>query len=190
MHYWDELPPLPASVPDQEHQHDPNQPSANGDLARGGSESPLGSAESVCVPLAHRTCPNSYGIHRIYPAGELLYSPDEHYSLDLVFNPAPLATDSISVPCPWWALSRSSETIQEKYYVPFLSSAAFRLMTWFHNSSTSKSLLDLNNLVENVILAPNFKKEDLVNFCALREVECLDKLASYGTQSRFLVKDG
>jgi len=96
----------------------------------------------------------------------------------------------MGVPHPWWAVSRSSETIQEKYYAPFLSPAAFRLMTWFHNGSTSKSLLDLDNLVENVILAPDFEKEDLVNFRASREVECLDKLASYGTQSRFSVEDG
>jgi hypothetical protein len=89
----------------------------------------------------------------------------------------------MGIPHPWWAVSCSSETIQEKYYVPFLSPAAFRLMTWFHNSLTSKSLLDLDNLVENVILAPDFEKEDLVNFCASQEVECLDKLASYGTQS-------
>ena len=140
--------------------------------------------------MAHHTCPNSYGTHRIYPGGEPSYSPDEHYSLDSVFNPALLATDSMGILCPWWALSRSSESIQEKYYTPFSSPAAFCLMTWFHNGSTSKSLLDLNNLVNNVILAPDFKKEDLVNFRASHEVECLDKLESYGTQSRFSAEDG
>jgi hypothetical protein len=191
MRYRDELPPHPASVPDQEQQHGPNQPSADGDLARGGSKSPLGSAESVCVLLAHRTCPNSYGIHHIYPVGEPSYFPDEHYSLDPVYNPVNLAMDSMSISRPWWASLRSSESIQEKYYAPFSSPAAFRLMTWFHNGSTSKSLLDLDNLVDNVILAPDFEKEDLVNFRASREVERLDKLESYGTQSaRFSVEDG
>ncbi len=74
--------------------------------------------------------------------------------------------------------------------MPFLSPAAFCLMTWFHNGSTSKSLLDLDNLVENVILALNFEKEDLVNFRASCKVKCLDKLASYGIQSWFSVEDG
>src|SRR5216683_5915443 len=158
MHYWDELPPLPTSVPDQEHQHDPNQPSANGDLARRGSKSPLGSAESVCVPLAHCTCPNSYGIHRIYPVGKPSYSSNEHYSLDSVYNSVNLAMDSMGISHPWWASLRSSESIQEKYYMPFSSLATFHLMTLFHNGSTLKSLLDLDNLIDNVILAPDFEK--------------------------------
>ena len=98
--------------------------------------------------------------------------------------------DSIGVSRPWWALSRSNESIQEKYYAPFSNPAAFRLMTWFHNSSTSKSLLDLDNLVENVILAPDFEKQDLADFRASRELEHLDKFESYGTQSRFSVEDG
>jgi hypothetical protein len=114
MCYRDELPPHPTSVPNQEHQHNPAyQPQAvtDGVVVPGGSEGPLGSPASVSVLLVHHTCPNSYGIHCIYPVGEPSYSPDEHYSLDSVFNPAPLATDSMGIPCPWWALSHSSETI-------------------------------------------------------------------------------
>ena len=91
--------------------------------------------------------------------------------------------DSIGVSRPWWALSHSNESIQEKYYAPFSNPAAFCLMTWFHNSSTSKSLLDLDNLVKNVILAPDFEKQDLADFRASRELERLDKFESYGTQS-------
>ena len=78
--------------------------------------------------------------------------------------------DSMGISHPWWASLHSSESIQEKYYVPFLSLAVFCLMTWFHNGSTLKSLLDLDNLVDNVILAPNFEKEDLVNFHVLHDI--------------------
>jgi hypothetical protein len=121
--------------------------------------------------------------------GEPSCSPDEHYSLDSVFNTETLAMDSARVSHPRWALLRS-RSIQEKYYEPFSSPAAFHLMTWFHNGSTSKSLSDLDDLIEHVILAPNFKKDDLVNFRASCEVECLDKLESYGMQSRFSTEDG
>jgi hypothetical protein len=146
-------------------------------------EGPLESVASICVPLAHHMFPNSYGIYCIYPVGKALYSSNEHYTLDSVFNTATLAMDSIGVSHPWWALSHSNKSIQEKYYAPFSSPAAFHLMTWFHNGSTSKSLLDLDNLIKNVILAPDFEKQDLVNFRALCELECLDKFKSYGTQS-------
>jgi hypothetical protein len=121
--------------------------------------------------------------------GEPSYSPDEHYSLDSVFNTETLATDSARVSHPQWALLHS-RSIQEKYYKLFLSPAAFHLMTWFHNGSISKSLSYLDDLIKNVILVPNFKKEDLVDFHASHEVERLDKFKSYGMQSRFSTEDG
>jgi hypothetical protein len=49
-------------------------------------------------------------------------------------------------------------------------------MNWFYNSSNNKSLTDLNNLMNDVILTNNFKKEDLIGFCAKCEVEHLDNV--------------
>ena len=49
-------------------------------------------------------------------------------------------------------------------------------MNWFYNSSNNKSLTDLDNLVNDVILADNFRKEDLIGFHAKHEVEYLDNV--------------
>jgi hypothetical protein len=61
-------------------------------------------------------------------------------------------------------------------------------MNWFYNGSNTKSLADLDNLVHDVILADDFKKDDLIGFHATREVERLDKVDT--PQSRFSAEDG
>ena len=44
-------------------------------------------------------------------------------------------------------------------------------MQWFYSGSTSKSLSALDDLVQDVLLATDFKREDLVGFRAAREAE-------------------
>lgn len=61
-------------------------------------------------------------------------------------------------------------------------------MNWFYNGSNTKSLADLDNLVHDVILADDFKKDDLIGFRATREVERLDKVDT--PRSRFSAEDG
>jgi hypothetical protein len=90
---------------------------------------------------------------------------------------------------PWWSSFGSSlQNITNNYFAPFLNTSVFHLMKWFYNESNSKSLTDLDNLVDNVILAENFKKEDFVGFHAKCEAECLDKADT--PQSHFLALDG
>jgi len=60
------------------------------------------------------------------------------------------------------------------YYTPFLNATVFRLMNWFYQSS-KKTLADLENLVHNVILHPDFRSADLENFSATRESRRLEK---------------
>jgi len=137
------------------------------------------------------TLPNAYGIYHIYPGGEPSYLPDELYSLNLVSDSAASAKDSESALHPWWAKlgsSKSTKMPQKVYFAPYPNPSIYHLMTWFYNASTSKSLSDLDKLVENVILAPNFKKENFVGFRTSKEAECLDKASSL--QSRFSAEDG
>jgi hypothetical protein len=47
-------------------------------------------------------------------------------------------------------------------------------MHWFYDSSTSKTFSVLNDLIQNVLLASDFKSKDLVGFCAAHEAEHLD----------------
>lgn len=136
---------------------------------------------------AHRTCPNSYGVYRIYPAGEPSYSPDEIYSLDLVIDDSVETAKNSEEDLesrPWWAVAVSSES----YYAPFPTASHFRLIQWFYDGSTSKTLSSLDDLVQNVLLSSDFKREDLIGFRAAREAERLDQ--SCHTQSRFSADDG
>lgn len=47
-------------------------------------------------------------------------------------------------------------------------------MTWFYGSSNTKSMTELNSLVKEVILAPDFKAEDFVGFSAQKEHATMD----------------
>ena len=156
----------------------------------GDSEDILGSTPPASESTAHHTCPNSYGVFRIYPDGEASYSPDEIYSLDSVIeHSVKIAKDSDEDldSRPWWAAAPSLDT-NKSYYTPFPTATHFRLIQWFYDGSPSKTLSALDDLVKNVLLAPDFKQDDLVGFRAAREAERLDH--SRHTSSRFSADDG
>ena len=48
-------------------------------------------------------------------------------------------------------------------------------MSWFYRPSITKSIGELNSLVKDVILAPEFRPEDLIGFDATKEHELMDK---------------
>jgi len=165
------------------HHHHTTQSSDEEDIISRGSEGPL--LPAAPESLAHRTCPNSYGIYRVYPDGEPSYSPDEIYSLESVTDdPAAISNDSDELCHPWWAAAPSSD---KKYYAPFQTATHFHLMRWFYDGSSTKTLSTLDDLVQNVLLASDFRREDLVGFRAAREAERLDK--SSHTPSRFSADD-
>lgn len=71
---------------------------------------------------------------------------------------------------PWYSgFSSLLGTANHQYFAPFLNATTYRLMSWFYNSSSSKSLGDLDQLVNDVILAEDFDQEELRNFSAARE---------------------
>jgi len=135
---------------------------------------------------AHRTSPNSYGIYRVYPDRKVTYSPDELYSLDTVADGSvTMVNDPEEDSRPWWTSALSDNN---DYYAPFPTASHFRLMQWFYDGSTLKSLSALDDLVKNVLLATDFKSEDLVGFRAAHEAERVDQ--SDHIQSRFSADDG
>jgi hypothetical protein len=168
--------------------------SGSGDHVTGFSEGQSTSDTPPSVASAHCTLPNSYGVYCIYPAGKLSYSLDELYSIDTVLDSVGLAKPENSEfqanSQPWWALPSPSDlsTWKQNYFHPFPNMSIFHLMTWFYDGSSTKSLLDLDNLVENVILAADFDKLDFLNFYALHEAQHLDK--SQDLMSCFSAEDG
>jgi hypothetical protein len=61
-------------------------------------------------------------------------------------------------------------------------------MCWFYDGLPSKTLSALDDLVQKVLLASDFKLKDLVGFRAARKAERLDQ--SHHTSSRFSADDG
>ena len=74
-------------------------------------------------------------------------------------------------------------------YLPFKNMLVFRLIQWFYDSSLTKSLGTLNDLVYNVLLALSFDVKDLTGFDAAREVRWLDDDKDAPAPAN-LIKDG
>jgi hypothetical protein len=62
-------------------------------------------------------------------------------------------------------------------------------MNWFYNGSNMKSLGELDRLVDEVILAPDFKAEDFQGFRAAQEATRLDEWED-DPSSKFSAQDG
>jgi hypothetical protein len=188
--YHDELPLHPPSLPYQAYHLHPSQSGDEEDVIFGDPEDILRSMPPASESSAHHTCSNSYRVYQIYPGGELSYSLDEIYSLNSVIdNSLEIAKDSEedSDSHPWWATAPSSDK-NRSYYAPFPTASHFCLMCWFYDGSPSKTLSALDDLVQKVLLASNFKHEDLVGFHAAHEAERLDQ--SHHTLSHFSANDG
>ncbi|KAK0465806.1 hypothetical protein IW261DRAFT_1346800 [Armillaria novae-zelandiae] len=59
-------------------------------------------------------------------------------------------------------------------WAPFANATTFHLLKWFYNSD-KKTLEDLNRLVYDVLLQPDFSVHECEDFSAAREAWCLDK---------------
>lgn len=105
---------------------------------------------------------NSYSVYRIYQGGRPSYTPDEIFHVDY-------ASDSRN-----FTLTGPKISI-DPHQNPFENTSILRLMNWFHNNATSKTLNDLDTLVHEVILAPDFNINHFINFRGSRESERLDK---------------
>ncbi|PPR00724.1 hypothetical protein CVT26_012318 [Gymnopilus dilepis] len=139
---------------------------------------------SPVVNISHKTTSNSYGIYRVYKSGTPSITPDDNFHLDSVAD-NPNFTRSGSLSTNTWGspfgineadIQNTASSVQH----PFANSSVCRLMSWFYGG-VSKTLKDLNSLVHNVLLAPDFKLEDLVNFDATKEAKKLDSFSGMAT---------
>jgi len=156
----------------------------------GDSEDILRSTPPASESTAQHTYPNSYGVFHIYPDSEASYSPDEIYSLDSVIeHSVEIAKDSDEDldSHPWWAAAPSLDK-NKSYYAPFQNMTHFHLIQWFYDGSPSKTLSALDDLVKNILLASDFKQDDLVGFHAAHEAKHLDH--SCHMSSHFSANDG
>ena len=129
---------------------------------------------------------NSFGVYRVYKSGEPTYTPNDNFHVDSVADGPNFIKDQRSEPKPTWASPFGTDFTQSDPldnakpkktrlpYLPFQNMSIFHLMGWFYDSSLMKSLGTLNNLVHQVLLAPDFDTNDLVGFDAAKEAKRLD----------------
>jgi len=134
---------------------------------------PTTSAPAEEFPTAHTTKPNSYGVYRVYPGGTPTFDPDESSTTHTVAdhpNFLPQNPTSTNPSCPF-----PSEKLESQPSHPFPNESTLRLMSWMYNGTTSKSNKDLNSLVNEILLAPGFKVDDLKGFDAAKATRQLDE---------------
>ena len=127
----------------------------------------------------------------MYIRGPPSYTPDEHHTLKHVSDSANFFSNpglAVNGRQPWWSVFGSTK---ENYFALFLNVSVYCLMDWVYSSLNSKSCNEVDQLVNEVILADNFKREDLIGFCTSWEVKHLDKpRATVDPQDCFLGDDG
>lgn len=138
--------------------------------------------------------PDEFGLYRVYTSYPSS-NPDNDRNLADCCDAPGLET----VPKPnaprWWAgfgcnaleLTRSAH---KHVFAPFLNVTVFRLMNWFYSGSSSKSIVELQSLVDDVLLAPDFQLSDLKDFNARRELRRLDEAGTEGKTTQFGNQNG
>ncbi|KAJ3963919.1 hypothetical protein EV361DRAFT_120008 [Lentinula raphanica] len=136
------------------------------------------------TPLNYVNTPvDEFGVYRSYP--ELPDSiPDEEVSMADVCEgagfPVPPPSNPLSI------FGTTASNVVDNIFTPFLNATVFRLMEWFYNENQTKSIADLNNLVNNVLLPDDFQQEHLRGFSAQKVLKDMD---DFGGPKEFLQPD-
>ena len=121
----------------------------------------------------------TFGIWRDYPRRPTR-DPDASLSLsDLAQNPPQTNLTSRSTQPE---LSRPPN----RPHWPFSNATTYRIMQWLNNGNTTKSEAQINELVNKVILAPDFEQSHLTGFDAHKENTRLDSsMAKHSFHQQF-----
>jgi len=139
------------------------------------SESPI---PDVQEPSVITTKPDEFGLYRVYESYPSS-NPDNVQDFADRCDAPGLATVSKPNAPKWWAgfgrtIPDLARNAHNNVFAPFLNATVFRLMNWFYSGSPTKSVANLQSLVDDVLLAPDFKVSDLKDFNARRELRRLD----------------
>lgn len=125
--------------------------------------------------------PNEFGIFRSYQhlpgRDHAIQNPDNNLGLeDLCNAPGLSVSPDTAGTGRWWSVwgSKASVLSPKSFFAPFLNATVFRLMSWFYGGSNMKTLAELDALVNDVLLADDFKVSDLKGFSAAREAKRMD----------------
>ena len=135
-----------------------------------------------------QTLPDKFGVYRVYPGGRPSFTPDELYTISDSVGSSNISTiDPASMSRSWFSpFGPSLEAVTGLAVTspaPFPNVSTLHLMSWFYSSSNTKSHAELDRLVNEVILAPDFLPADLVGFRAAKEASRMDKYLASGSQN-------
>ena len=134
------------------------------------SPSPLPLQSPPPEPIVHETTPNHFGLYRRFTTLPSVDPENDITIDDLIDAPTFINTTDRGHRKPD-EISASTESSNP--FTPYLTSTVYRLMNWFYQTG-SKTINDLNNLVHDVILSPDFDTDHLQNFNASSEAKRLD----------------
>jgi len=131
----------------------------------------------------------SYGVLQEYTQGKPSITPDQYHTLSEVADSPYLALDPSSGSSLRQSLQSAFGTAIQKvatqtreFFEPFCNALIFCLMTWFYQPSITKSIVELNSLVKDVLLAPDFNSNDLIGFNAAKENNLMDTYQKLQTE--------
>ena len=122
-------------------------------------------------PIIHETTPNHFGLYRHFTTWPSVDPENDITIDDLTDAPTFLNPTDRGYRKPD-EIFASTETSSNPF-APYLNATVYRLMNWFYQTG-SKTINDLNSLVHDVILAPDFDTDHLQTFSANSEAKRLD----------------
>jgi hypothetical protein len=135
------------------------------------SPSPMPVDMPTPEPMIYETTPNHFGLYRRFTTRPSV-DPENDITIDDLTD----APTFINITDRGYRKAEEafgSTDTSSNIFAPYLNASVYRLMNWFYQTG-SKTLNDLNSLVHNVILAPDFKADHLQNFSANSEAKRLD----------------
>ncbi|KZT67493.1 hypothetical protein DAEQUDRAFT_673282, partial [Daedalea quercina L-15889] len=147
-----------------------------------------GTQPSARRPAYYQTSPNEFGVFRCYPTRPVAEPQEASNLLELsdtpTLRPPTQTPDGTQVAQGFGprvvATLREGLATAKDWFYPFLSPTVFRLMAWANTGSNLKSNDEVQRLVDEVILAPDFNCEELRRFRVTRELERLDSMDKPG----------
>lgn len=177
-HYVDFLPNFSTQVP-----HMPPKPSIRRDpmpFQQDVEKSPT--PPDIPESSVMTTEPDEFGLYRVYTSYPSS-NPDEFQDLADRCDAPGLSRALKSHTPKWWVgfgcnVTELTQRAHTNVFAPILNATVFRLMSWFYSGSSAKSIAELQSLVDDVLLAPDFDLSDLKDFSARRELRRLDGVAN------------
>lgn len=138
-------------------------------------------APSPVPPLItyHDSLPNRFGAFRRYlrfPQND----PEEDLELESFTDSAALMSSSSQALASTPASAGPATPSSVNPWAPYANTSTFLLMNWQNSGSHVKSQAEMDRLVNNVLLNPDFNRDELAGFDALRENRRTDHFITAG----------